>query len=446
MASFKSGFDPPSRLDQVSRSRRQATYVQPGSIKLGHREADIAHISGQMEPRRRQTPAGKEQQTGLPRPSMQKPSPASRSMPETKSRGFGFMRPSAKTTTVPELKEKSPRNVLTRKPSSIGQNSGNPYSAMESSGSPSPSKRSQTSAESKPSIDASLKVVEAYNEIFARPRAMPSSVKESPPIIPELDRYRVRLGLHVAPGNRSGVEVPYKLATDLPPPTPVLSVTQAYSGIISGHNRYSGYSASGYSASPSTRFSESPGPGAYSRDTTPTSMSSQSPGIIAPMKTTTPRLRQGSPVITRPPVTRRRAGSNTKETEGPASNPHGLPSLRESLTSSSSNSTVKGEGKAKENMEKKKKNRLSSLPPSPPPRKSSQKFKKPRPKEEDSPSKVSQAPAKPVMTAPSDSPVKPRNSPSHAHSKSTPPLRPVVKVLLIFKVGLVSRWQSYKAI
>ena len=431
MASYKSGFDPPTRPGEAQRSRRQGAYIQPGMTRLEHREADIAHISGQMDPRRGQT-AVRVLQTSLPRPGLREPSPAPRLVSQTRpektstsTSRFGFGKASVKPAAVPELRGKSSRNVLRRKPSSIAQSQGNPRSAMERSGSSSPSKWSQISAETRPSIEASLKSAEAYNEIFTRPRAKPS-IKESPAIIPELDRYRTRPEYHAGPGNRFGVEVPPKLATqDLPPPTPLQSGTPVYSGVSSGHNRYSGYSGSGYSASPSTRFSESPGPGAYSRDTTPTSMSSQSPGIIAPLKTTTPRLRQGSPAVTRPPVTRRRAGSNANETsEGLDVDPQGLPSLRESLTSSSSNSTVKGENKVMEDKErKKKKKRLSPLPPSPPPRKSSQKFKKPR-SEEESPSKASQAPAKSVMTSPSDSPLKPRNSPQHAHTKSTPPLRP----------------------
>ena len=433
MASYKPGFDPPTRPGEGPRTRRQGTYIQPGTSIVEHREADIAHISGQMDPRKRpQTPGSRGPQTSLPRPGLREPTLASRATPqsrpeETSTSRFGFGKLSGKTTVVPDLQGKPPRNVLRRKPSSIAQNQGNARAAIERSGSSSPSKWGLVSSEARPSIEASLKSAEAYNVIFARPRAKPSASREPPAIIPELDRYRMRPEHHTGQGTKFSAEVPHKLTTqNLPPPTPLLSGTSVYSGMSSGHNRYSGYSGSGYSASPSTRFSESPGPGAYSRDTTPTSMSSQSPGIIASLKMTTPRLRQGSPAITRPPVTRRRAGSNANETpEGPAVDSQGLPSLRESLTSSSSNSTVKGENKVKEDKEKrKKKKRLSPLPPSPPPRKSSQKFKKSRPEEEDSPSKVSASPAKPVMISPSHLPLKPHNSPQHVHSKSTPPLRP----------------------
>ena len=430
MASYKSGFDPPTRPGEAPRSRRQGTYIQPGTSRSEHREADIAHLSGQMGSRRGPTPTSRAPQTGLPRPSMREPSPAVRSTSQTRSKGvaasnFRFGKPLAKPSAPLELKGKSSRNVLRRKPSSIAQSQANPRSATERSGSSSPSKWSQNSAETRPSIETSLKSVEAYNEIFTRPPRV--NPPETPAIIPELDRYRTTLEHHVGPSNRFGAEVPHKLATqDLPPPTPLLSGTPVYSGLSSGH-RYSGYSGSGYSASPSTRFSESPGPGAYSRDTTPTSMSSQSPSTVAPLRTTTPRLRQGSPAITRPPVTRRRAGSNANETlEGTAVDPQGLPSLLESLTSSSSNSTVKGEHKVKQEKERKRmKKGLSPSPPSPPPRKSSQKFKQPRSEDQESPSKASQKPSRPVMTtSPSDSPLKPRNNSHHVHTKSSPPIRP----------------------
>lgn len=431
MASYKSGFDPPTRPGEAPRSSRLRQYMPPGSAKQEHREADIAHISGQME-RRRVYP---QLQTGFPRPNMRDPSPSSRSKSEPQARvgtgsRFGFGRAATKTNPgagaeVPELRGKSSRNVLRRKPSAIAQNPGSPQPPMDRPISSSPTKWITTSAEKRPSIDASLRAAEAYNEIFTRTRARAPAAKEPPRIIPELDRYRSVPDQNATSHSRPFAEVPPKLSTqDLPPPTPLLSGTSGtpvYSG-SSSHHRYSGYSGSGYSGSPSTRFSESPGPGAYSRDTTPTSMSSMSPGIIAPLKTPS-RARQGSPAVNRPPVTTRgRAGSNANETETPVIDPQGLPSLRESLTSSSSNSTVKGEGKAKE---KKKKKRLSPLPPSPPPRKSSQKFKKPRPEEQESPSKPSQAPAKPVMTSPIESsPVKPRTAPLHIRQKSNPPVRP----------------------
>lgn len=426
MASYQSGFDPPTRPGDLPRNKRMGAYTQQGPSRPERREADIAHISGQVESRGGQI-ASRPQHTGLPRPSMRDPSPSTRSVPETKSRNaFIFGKTTGKPTagTIPELRGKSSRNVLRRKPSSVAwQQAGGPHNT-ERSGSSSPTKWSQTPAESRPSIESALKSAEAYNEIFTRQGAKSSGVRETPRIIPELDRYRTRQEPTAGRSQGFITDVP-KLATqDLPPPTPQSSATSGHSAMSYNPHRYSG---SGYSASPSTRFSESPGPGAYSRDTTPTSMSSQSPGIVAPLKTTTPRIRQGSPASSRPPVTRRRAGSTPNEVDEALVDASGLPALRESITSSSSNSTVRGDGKTKE----KKKKRLSPLPPSPPPRKSSQKFKKSPPEgqkklpdDHRSPSKASQAPARPVMLAsPESSPVRTLNPPN-AQSKTIPPTRP----------------------
>lgn len=172
-----------------------------------------------------------------------------------------------------------------------------------------------------------------------------------PPVaqkILELDRYRPHYPDPFSDGW-------YGLANQEVPPM--------HSSMISYSQYSSGYSA--HSASPSTRFSESPRPGAYSRDTTPTS----SPGLLPPFQAK-PLLRQESPKFSRPPVTKRRMGSASEDASA-------LSTVRESLTSSSSNSTVKDSAKVSEEKEKnkKKKKRLSPMPPSPPPRKSSVKFK-----------------------------------------------------------------------
>jgi len=87
------------------------------------------------------------------------------------------------------------------------------------------------------------------------------------------------------------------------------------------------------SASPSTRYSESPGP--FSISSTPTSMSSYSPGIAIASKAGQ-RTRQPSPSLSRPPVTRR----PTEEASALRSH-RGLSAVRESSTSSSSASTVR---------------------------------------------------------------------------------------------------------
>ncbi|KZF25050.1 hypothetical protein L228DRAFT_60746 [Xylona heveae TC161] len=124
------------------------------------------------------------------------------------------------------------------------------------------------------------------------------------------------------------------------------------------------------SASPSTRYSDSPGP--FSRTSTPTSISSYSPSIIMPLKGSTTRTR-ASPPRSRPPVTRRKV-ELMPERDNTLLDPQGLASLRESLTSSSSGSTIK----AGDRSDKGKKQH--ALPPSlsPPPRKSSIKYMKQR--------------------------------------------------------------------
>lgn len=104
----------------------------------------------------------------------------------------------------------------------------------------------------------------------------------------------------------------------LPPPTPTLA----------------------HDSGSSTRRSESPG--AFSQTSTPTSMSSQSPGISMPVQAPA-RTRRESPVGSRPPITISRRRLPMQE-DIPASSSRGLTSVRESATSSSSSSTVKGTG------------------------------------------------------------------------------------------------------
>lgn len=194
---------------------------------------------------------------------------------------------------------------------------------------------------------------------------MNSVTSKSPFIYPELDRYRNHehqpsLGLR-----KSSTEGLYKLSThDLPPPTPASAVFSGSSSQLSM-----------VSASPSTKWSASPGPGPYSRDTTPTSIASQSPGLIAssrPGYYTKPK--QTSPALTRPPVTRRRAASIPQEADTTATDPRGLAAVRESVTSSSSNSTVREGGRT--TPQKRPTKIATAAPPNPPPRRSSQKFRK----------------------------------------------------------------------
>ncbi|OJD36943.1 uncharacterized protein BKCO1_900030 [Diplodia corticola] len=130
-----------------------------------------------------------------------------------------------------------------------------------------------------------------------------------PPLVPAMDPIDEERRSMLAP--LGGQDMPPQLKTDdLPPPTPAYAL----------------------SASPSTRYSESPG--RFSHTSSPTSMSSHSPGVVFPSKLG-PRQRQGSPTRSRPPVTRRKTDDS-----GPTNDLHGLASLHESTASSSSSSTV----------------------------------------------------------------------------------------------------------
>ncbi|KAI4127049.1 MAG: hypothetical protein LQ347_004762 [Umbilicaria vellea] len=126
-----------------------------------------------------------------------------------------------------------------------------------------------------------------------------------------------------------------------------------------------------HSSSPSTLYSESPGP--FSRTSTPTSMSSHSPGIVLAPSKSASRQNQPSPTRSRPPITRRRLGGTAHQDSLDVARTQGLPALRESLTSSSSSSTVKGVDRAEATEASKghSMSRLSPPPPSPPLRKPS---------------------------------------------------------------------------
>ncbi|KAK8001921.1 hypothetical protein PG991_014143 [Apiospora marii] len=211
---------------------------------------------------------------------------------------------------------------------------------------------------------------------------VPKAVAHDTSIYPELDRYR---GIQI-PADRPTGDILFRLATqDLPPPTPLFSGASSHSQLSS------------FSGSPSTRFSESPGAGPYSRDTTPTSMSSASPGLVAPHRNVTPRLRHASPAETRPPVSHRRAGSASIDKTATSTEAQGLAPVREtSLTSSSSNSTVRGTDDKEDRLRR----LLPPAPPNPPPRKESQKLRKAR-EPVVSPSRPSQDRKPSVMRSPS---------------------------------------------
>jgi len=283
------------------------------------------------------------------------------------------------------MQSTKPRNVLRRKHSGLSQDISSLCGEF-----PADTKRASSSL-SDPYAQTLLDSFAGFHfdrDVTQTPElrvAQQIEVKTTTPytvtIYPELDRYRDEHPR--TDGASPGADVPFRIAThDLPPPTPLFSGTSSQ--------------ISGFSGSPSTRFSGSPGPGPYSRDTTPTSISSQSPGLVTPMRIPAvgSRMRPLDPALARPPVTRRRADSISNEAGPVSADTQGLAAVRESLTSSSSNSTMRDGGKRD-----KKKKGLSPLPPSPPPRKSSQKLKKNR-DEEESPSKSSHNPSQSLMTSP----------------------------------------------
>ena len=174
----------------------------------------------------------------------------------------------------------------------------------------------------------------------------------------------------------------------------------------------------GCPSSPSTRCSESPGP--FSRTSTPTSMSSHSPALHLVPKAV-PRPRQLSPTRSRPPVTLagRRVGGLKPSEESGKLDSQGLPALRESLTSSSSGSTVKaGDRGGSVSVNRKTKTpRLSPPPPSPPIRKSSKKFSKTSPTSRRT---AQNTEARSVPTTPAQATATPSAPPLHRTVASPP--------------------------
>ncbi|KAI1405704.1 hypothetical protein F4819DRAFT_494065 [Hypoxylon fuscum] len=328
---------------------------------------------------------------------------------------------SAPTSSAPAIRGRSDSNppsrtILRQKRSDLSQerpsvqDQSRSYSRRTDSSSSIP--RSQGSLDSSaPYSDRSF-TASPVEIRTAQKIELPRTATQFSRIYPELDRYR---DIDPPPSRDGlGIDVPFKLATEnLPPPTPLFSGGSSQSQL------------STFSASPSTRFSESPGPGPYSRDTTPTSISSQSPGLFVPHRFLVANARQASPAATRPPVTRRRAGSIPNEEDPYNTDPHGLAAVREALTSSSSNSTVRNEDRN----EKKTSRGLAAAPPNPPPRKSSQKLRKDRDAEETRP-QVPRIPTQHVIRSPS--PVRALQSPLDNAQKTvtspqfrpTPPSRP----------------------
>ncbi|OAA77265.1 Methyltransferase type 11 [Akanthomyces lecanii RCEF 1005] len=257
-------------------------------------------------------------------------------------------------------------------------------------------------------LDIGTKAAKPDSSALNRSPELRSNAPKLPFIYPELDRYRNHEQQSELGFRKPSTEGLYKLSThDLPPPTPA---SAGFSGSSS--------QLSMVSASPSTKFSASPGPGPYSRDTTPTSISSQSPGLIAPSRPNYYiKPKQSSPAYSRPPVTRRRAGSIPQEADTLATDPRGLDAVRESVTSSSSSSTVREGGKT---TPQKRPGKLVVAPPNPPPRKSSQKFRKAK---DDSATEEEKMPAvsskgKSVISSPQRPPI-----PLRPSRKGTPDLK-----------------------
>ncbi|KAK1782569.1 hypothetical protein QBC45DRAFT_207751 [Copromyces sp. CBS 386.78] len=371
MASQRPGLGP-SGLSADSRLKSPGTIAPPGSLLLKKRggESSTERVRTLPQPK---MPSRLPQSLPQRRPSDTQPEPIQPRVTagnrNSKILGNTTSITSASTSRLPAPTSK-PRNVLRRKNSGISQEvvnsirkgsrdeTGNHSKTSSSSSASNP--RSQISIDSSASSRSDRNPATNTMEIrVAHQVEVAVGAPQIPTLYPELDRYRA---VKVPVYNGSfGIEVPYPLTThDLPPPTPLFSGSSSQ--------------MSGFSSSPCTRFSESPGPGPYSRDTTPTSMSSQSPGMVAPLRFPGAgvRMRQVDATQTRPPVSRRRGGSISNELDLVSADPQGLPSVRESLTSSSSNSTVR----ELERKDSKKRKQLSPLAPSPPPRISSHKFTK----------------------------------------------------------------------
>ncbi|KAI1262096.1 hypothetical protein F5Y18DRAFT_159937 [Xylariaceae sp. FL1019] len=394
-----------------------AAALRPAPRKEPEKRAPTASTSSQSRPPASRIPQNPSfrRAAAQPEPKSSRPplthetqswstsSSASKAMAKASTAAAGYTEP-----------PKQPRNVLRRKQSTMLREPSSHHmrhpSRSDSSRTGSSSSVARSQAIHDPSNSSSDRsITESPVEIqigqkieIHRPGTQPSR------IYPELDRYR-DIQVPQGPYSRDmlGRDALFRLATeDLPPPTPQFSGASSHSQL------------STFSGSPSTRFSGSPGPGPYSRDTTPTSMCSQSPGLVAPIRLPAARVRQASPAETRPPVTRRRAGSVSNEGGSFSADPQGLAAVREALTSSSSNSTVRAEEK-KENAKRAR----GPAQPNPPPRKSSEKFKQARSTNETT-TEIPRPHAQPEVRSPS--PSKTAQSLHHRNPSDTlsPPSRP----------------------
>ncbi|KAL2162837.1 hypothetical protein VTH06DRAFT_6673 [Thermothelomyces fergusii] len=271
------------------------------------------------------------------------------------TKGPSSSAPTSSRLPTPNLK---PRNILRRKRSGLSQDTSNSRIASHNG--------SAGTVPSEPSLSSQtpLSLSNLDRELAQRPMEIRTAQQV------EIPMTKAHTGtIYLDPDKRRDVKPPpsespssnqlSRLATnDLPPPTPLFSGTSSQPSIFSG--------------SPSTRWSESPGPGPYSRGTTPTSISSHSPALAAPVRMPLPgtSAQQADQALNRPPVTRRRTGSLSNETAPESASGHrGLAAVKESSAPSPSDSTARAESGAKE--KKKAKESSSHRAPSPPPRKSS---------------------------------------------------------------------------
>ncbi|OTB05194.1 hypothetical protein M426DRAFT_72936 [Hypoxylon sp. CI-4A] len=386
-----------TRTSDESRSKRRGGIMEASKQDLPSTLSHVARKEADnVRPGLPSVPQQRAQQSRIPQNTSARKPPSQKSArpPLTHETQSWSMSSGQPTSNIPTPSTsaahgrndltQAPRNVLRRKKSSISQEKPNIQVQLRSNSgrtdSSSSIPRSQVSSDlSGPYSDRSI-TASPVEIRTAQKLELPRVAPQLSMVYPELDRYR---GIELPPP-RDGPSIDlFKLSTEnLPPPTPL-----------------------------------------FSSNTTPTSMSSQSPGLFVPYRL--PRVRQASPAETRPPVTRRRAGSISNEGDSFGSDPHGLAAVREALTSSSSNSTVRLE----EKREKKTRRGLPPASPNPPPRKSSQGFKKDW--EENEPMlKISRIPTHPMIRSPS--PAK-AAQPSHERTQSTatspqarpkPPSRP----------------------
>lgn len=421
MESVRSGSGLPTRpIEGTARTRRMGdprnTLSPPRPLNLTRtgKESDIPRTIPKPSPSSGSRPASRVPQPSSRRPSIPQPttrptlnhqaqswassSTIASSRSSTKPRGGSGSSSSARSI---DTTSKPAPNVLRRKKSSLSSGIASPNNESPRTSSSSTRPRSRGPIDLAFGIHMDRSLTHSPAEIQVAEVVDMNKSGKSQVIYPELDRYRdVR-----RPSNSSetNLDVPFRIAThDLPPPTPASLLF------------------SGTSGSPSTRFSESPGPGPYSRDTTPTSIASQSPCFVTSFRGNPVKGRLNSPSYTRPPVTRRRAGSIPNEVDCITADPHGLAAVRESLNSSSSNSTVRESDRT---MKKEKAKRLPPPPPSPPPRKSSHQFSQGQ--NEFSPVKTVRKVSRPVMTSPSPERImRPSPGQTHLSPKAGPPSRP----------------------